>query len=83
MARRSRLGPFGGSVVRVVLVVTGLVLGGILGLSVGMVFAGVLVNLLGPLDEANYFGTKFLVPLAAAALAAVAGGVIAARSGRR
>lgn len=64
---------------RVILVVTGFVGGGILGVFVGMVLAEVLVSVLGPLDEADYSATKFLVPLAAAALAAVAGAVLTAR----
>jgi hypothetical protein len=57
--------------------------GGVLGLFVGMVVADVVVNALGPLDEAEYMGIKALVPCAAAALAAVAGGAAAARSARR
>ncbi|MBT9257685.1 hypothetical protein KMZ30_19095 [Phycicoccus sp. KQZ13P-1] len=63
-------------------VVTGFVLGGLLGLFVGMVLAEILVSVLGPLDEADYVTTKFFVPLVAVALAAVTGGMVAARHGR-
>ena len=84
--RRSDVAPLvtlEGGVVRVILVVTGLVLGGVLGLFLGMVGAEVVVNASGPLDESEYIGIKVLVPLATAALAAVAGGVAGARYVRR
>lgn len=84
--RRSDVAPLvtlEGGVVRVILVVTGLVLGGVLGLFLGMVGAEVVVNASGPLDESEYIGIKVLVLLAAAALAAVAGGVAGARYVRR
>lgn len=62
----------GGGVLRLVVVVTGIVLGGVLGFVAGMVGADV-VNALGSRDEADYIGVKVLGPLAAAVLRAVAG----------
>jgi hypothetical protein len=69
--------------VRVVAVVAGFALGGMLGFFVGMVLAQVVVSALGPMAEADYIGIKVLVPFATATLAAVAGGAAAARGARR
>ena len=64
---------------RVVLVVIGFVVGGALGLILGMVAADVVVSAAGSLDESEYIGIQALVPLGAATVAAVAGGVAGAR----
>lgn len=64
---------------RVAVVVCGFVVSGVIGFFLGMVTAEVVVNTLGPFGESEYMGIKVLVPLATAVMAAVVGGMVAAR----